>query len=160
MKTLLTTITCACLCAGAFTGFAGLFSNDPIEMECSFEPHLLSKDQVVFKPSGKHADVHIFGHPNPIEYHLEVVYSSTSSTLQAYKKHVSKGDPLKFDLPSGSKGIIKLRLTAASWNWANNALVTRPKNGVTIREDAKWEDFMNAQKPLTGLKMDTIWTAQ
>lgn len=141
-------------CAIAVSSKAGFFSDDPVQMSLTWKPNLLSKDQVLFAPAGKHEDVFLLA----AEYTVEVKYRDHTSTFKSQQSCVAATSPLVITLSEGIKGIQAVSLKA---KWRRSVLINRlKKNAPPLPPNPTPKQLADSVETLQGLKVDSRWTIQ
>jgi hypothetical protein len=141
---------------------AGVFFDDPVELQATHVPNTFSKDEIQFAPTGKCKAFMI----REAELTLILTYSTGTRTLFASKTFWSNSNPVTFSLPDNLNGLQSYQLKGKfgsvfvmkkGW-WAVRDSIEPQVNSPdpatrhkAYKEMVKYMDFLN------GYKIDSKW---
>ena len=130
---------------------AGLLWNDPVFLFAQPDPHLFSKDEIHFWPTGIHKGYMV----RDVTCTLTATYKDghkTSSTLKVYCFY--EGSPMTFVLPDGWFGIHSFKITGTCWYLMHLDPNAKLPKGATINTltDKQLSEMMEIKR---GYKIDS-----
>jgi hypothetical protein len=136
----------AVFCALTLTLQAGLFFDDPLEVQSQHIPHTFSKDEIHFTTTGKCRGFVLL----EAEMSLELTYSTGRRVLVANQTVWGQLHPLKFTLPDNLAGLQSYRLTGKV-----RAVMTPSAGQFTGDTKKDWKVIDGYSK-----KVDLKWTVK
>jgi hypothetical protein len=151
------------LLLSAIPGHAGLLFDDPIELQAIHDPHLLSKDEIHFIPTGKCKEFNI----TYVDVTLELTYSTGTRVLNATQTIWNKPCSLTFSLPDNLNGLQSYHLKGKyrdmfvwkkEWWAVRESIASQVDSTDDATRKKAYKEMVRYMDFVRGYKIDSNWT--